>query len=170
MKLPNVKAQASFGVFVALLTAMGLLEAGNVEPTKIRIGECELNGFELGGTTDQMREALGEPDSLSMTMTPGNDYPHQEYRYEGLRIVFSMHGRSGLSFYVSSDEYRLHSGVGVGSTRQEIESALGATGKAQSGDTEYLIYLVAEEGGQTAAQLIFKLDRNIAVEFSVISR
>jgi len=118
-----------------------------------------------------MRKALGDPDPISITMTPGNEYPHHEYLYSGLRIVFSMSGRSALSYFVSSEKYRLRSGVGVGSSRQEIESALGSTGEYRSGDVEYMIYLLTGADGQPVpAQLTFKLDRNVAIEFSIVTR
>jgi len=174
VKFRNKDSQFSLGVIAAcflLVTVLVLPSSVNTEPSMIPIIECELNGFSLGGTTDQMREALGEPEPISIAMSPGNEYPHREFRYEGLRIVFSTHGRSALSYFISSDKYRLRSGVGVGSTRREIASALGSTGEIRSGGVEYMIYLVTgSDGRPVPAHLTFKLDREVAVEFSVVTR
>lgn len=161
----------SFGVITACMLAViatALPESGNSESARITIRECALNGFGLGGTADQMREAFGEPDRASPAISRGNDYPHVEYQYDGLLIVFSMHGLSALSYIVSSAEYSLQGGVGVGSTRQEIESTLGPAMKYRSGDTRYIGYrITADDGRPLPAQLTFTLFRDIAVEFSV---
>ena len=166
--------QITLGVTVVCFLVSALLvlpKSGHAEPKLISIGECELNGFPLGGTADEMREALGEPELVSSVMTGGDEYPHLEYRYDGLRIVFSMHGRTALSYYVTSDKYRLRSGVGVRSTRQEIESALGPTGYFKSGGIVFMAYhLTGSDGRPIPVQLTIKLERDIAVEFTLISR
>ena len=174
VELRNKNSQRSLGIIAAcLLVTTGLVipSSGNTEPAKIPISECELNGFPLGGTADEMREALGEPERVSSVMTLGDEYPHLEYRYDGLRMVFSMHGRTALSYFVTSDKYRLRSGVGVGSTRQEIWSALGPTGYFGSGGILFMAYRVTGSDGRSIpVQLTIRLDSDIAVEFSLVSR
>ncbi len=146
-------------------------KSGRTEPKLIPISECALNGFPLGGTVEEMREALGEPESITDVMTSGNEYSHLESQYDGLRIVFSLHGRTALNYYVTSEEYRLRSGVGVGRTRQEIESALGPPLYIKSGDVRYMVYhLAGSDGRPVPVQLTIKLERDIAVEFTLISR
>jgi len=167
-------AQITLGFVMVCLIVSGLLvvpKSSRTEPKLIPISECALNGFPLGGTVEEMREALGEPESISDVMTPGNEYPHLEFQYDGLRIVFSLHGRTALSYVVTSDEYRLRSGVGVGSTRQEIESALGSALNIKSGDVRYMSYhLAGPDGRPIPVQLTIRLDGDNAVEFSLISR
>jgi len=166
--------QITLGVTVACFLVSALLvlpKPGHAEPKLIPIGECELNGFPLGGTVEEMHKALGEPESTSAKMTSGDEYAHLESKYDGLRIVFSMRGRSALSFFVSSEKYQLRSGVGVGSTRQEIESALGPTGYFKSGGIVFMAYRVTgSDGRPIPVQLTIKLERDIAVEYTLISR
>lgn len=183
VKQRDRNSQVSLGVVTAcLLVAVVLVlpSSGYTALATIPIDECELkrsvsnsiNGFNLGGSADQMRAVLGEPEAESIAKSPGNKYPHREYRYEGLRIVFSTHGWStlALSFFVSSDKYRLGSGVGVGSTRQEIESTLGSARNLRSGDFKYMVYKVTgPDGRPVGAYLKFRLDREVAVEFSVVT-
>lgn len=156
-------------LLVATLLVMPKFSSAQFAP--IAISECELNGFSLGGTADQMRKVLGEPDSISFAKSPKNEYPRREYQYDGLRIAFSTHGLSAMSYFVSSEKYRLRSGAGVGSTRQEIESSLGPTSEYPAGDFDYLTYRVIEaDGGPVPVLLTFKLDHEIAIEFSVVTR
>jgi hypothetical protein len=173
MKLRRKDAQITFGFIMVCLLVSGLLvvpSSGRTEPKLIPISECALNGFPLGGTIEQMRKALGEPESISEVMTTGNEYPHLESRYDGLRIVFSLHGRTALNYFVTSDQYRLRSGVGVGSTRQEIESALGSARYGKSGDVWSMHYhLAGPDGRAIPVQLIIRLDGDNVVEFSLIS-
>jgi len=174
MKLRRKDAQITFGFIMVCLLVSGLLvvpNSGRAEPKLIPISQCALNGFPLGGTVEEMREALGEPELISDVMTTGNEYPHLESQYDGLRIVFSLHGRTALSYFVTSDEYRLRSGVGVGSTRQEIESALGSARYVKSGDVRYMTYhLAGSDGRAIPVQLTIRLDSDNVVEFSLISR
>ena len=174
VELPNKNSQRSLGIIAAcffVTTSLVTPSSGNAEAARIPISECELNGFPLGGTAEEMREALGEPELESSVMTLGDEYPHPEYRYDGLHIVFSMHGRTALSYFVTSDKYRLRSGVGVGSTRREIESALGPTGYFRSGGIPFMAYhLTGSDGRSIPVQLTIRLDGDIAVEFSLISR
>ena len=174
MKLRRNDAHITSGFIIVCFLVSGLLmvpNSGHTEPKLIPISECALNGFPVGGTIEEMRAALGEPDSLSNVMTTGNEYTHVESQYDGLRIVFSLHGRTALSYFVTSDEYRLRSGVGVGNTRQEIERALGSARYAKSGDVRYMIYhLAGSDGLAIPVQLTITLDGDDVVEFSLISR
>ncbi len=71
----------------------------------------------------------------------------------------------------TSDKYRLRSGIGVGSTRQEIENAFGSTLVARSGNTLFMVYhLAGLDGDPVPVQLTITLDGSVAVEFSLISR
>ena len=174
MKQRRRDARITLGFITICLLASGLLvapKAGSTEPTLVPISECALNGFPLGGTVEEMLETLGEPESISDVLATGNEHRHLESRYDGLRIVFSLHGRTALSYVVTSDEYRLRSGVGVGSTRQEIESALGSAINIKSGDVRHMAYhLAGPDGHPIPVQLTIKLDSDIVVEFSLISR
>jgi len=143
----------------------------SVSPAKIPMAECEIDDFGLGGSADQMRHVFGEPEPISIAKSPYAEYPHREYRYDGLKIIFSTHGLSALSYAVTSPNYRLRSGVGVGSTRFEIEKAFGHGTSGRSGDTDYLIYLVLGPDGQPIpAQLTFILADDVVTHFSVSTR
>jgi hypothetical protein len=160
-------------VFASLcvLTLLVLPMSISAEPELIAIEECQLNGFSLGGTIEEMRSALGEPDSVSLAMNTGDEYPHLEASYDGLRIVFSIHGQSAISYFVTSDKYLIRSGVGVGSTRQEIESALGATSYYKSGDTVSMVYRLAGPSGRgLPVQFDIRLQGDVAVGLSLVSR
>lgn len=174
MKIRLTDTNFALGLILVCLAVLGMLAGpriGFTEPRLISIGECALNGFPPGGSIEEMRNALGEPDSITAVMIAGNEYTHLESQYDGLRIVFSMHGRSALSYYVTSDEFRLRSGVGVGSTRQEIESALGPALNTMVRDVRYMNYhLAGPDGRPIPVQLTIKLDGDTASEFSLISR
>ena len=174
MKQGRKDTQISLGFIMVCLLISGSLvvpKSGHTEPNLIPISECALNGFSLGGTIEEMREALGEPESITDVMTSGNEYLHLESQYDGLRIVFSLHGRTALNYYLTSDKYRLESGVGVGSTQQEIESALGPPLYFKSGDVRFMAYhLAGSDGRPIPVQLTIRLDGQDAVEFSLISR
>ena len=174
MKQRHKDAQITLGFIMVCILVSALLvapQSGRTEPKLIPISECALNGFPLGGTVEEMREALGEPETITDVMTSGNEYSHLESQYDGLRIVFSLHGRTALNYYVTSEEYRLRSGVGVGSTRQEIESVFGLPLYFKSGDVRYMIYhLAGSDGRPIPVQLDITLDGDNAVEFSLVSR
>ena len=171
MILRSKENRTAPGAITATVLAVALLvppRSATAEPARIPVSECELNGFGLGGTADQMREALGEPDRISVEKQPWNDYPHIDYHYDGLRIAFSTFGRSAMTFFVTSERYRLRSDVGVGSTRLEIESALGVAGEVRAGDTLYLTYVcTGPDGRSTLGPLEFKLEREIAVKLTI---
>ena len=140
-------------------------------PVPIPFVECEIDGFGLGGSAEQMRNVFGEPEPISIAKSPLAEYPHHEYRYDGLTIVFSAHGRSAMSYIVSSAKYRLRSGVGVGSIRTEIEKALGRGRWGRASDIDYLTYHVIGADGQfIPVQLTFTLVDDVATRFSATTR
>jgi hypothetical protein len=144
----------------------------NSEPSAtIPMVECEINGFGLGGSADQMRTVFGEPEPISIAKSPTGEYPHREYRYDGIRFVFSTHGRSAMSYFVSSPKYRLRSGVGVGSTRAEIDEALGSGRRGRSGDSNYLTnHVIGADDQYIPAWLTFRLVDDVVTTFSVTTR
>ena len=165
----NPKPAARTASFLALSLAALLVAPSPVAaaPALVPISECELNGFPLGGTFDQMRRALGEPQRRSLEQAPGNDYRNSAFHYEGLRVVFSMFGRSAITFVVTSDSYRLRSGVGVGSSRQEIESTFGPPTEIRSDESVELVYLLTGPNGQPGVgQLMFQLKSGLAVKMT----
>ena len=175
MILRSQLSQVSLGITAICIIITALLAVPNpsrsASPAKIPIDECEIDGFGLGGSADQMRNVFGEPEPISIAKSPYAEYPHREYRYDGLTIVFSTHGRSAMSYFVSSTNYRLRSGVGVGSTRTEIEEALGRGMWGRAGDIDHLSYLViGAEGRSIPAQLTFTLVDDVATNFSVTTR
>jgi hypothetical protein len=150
---------------VQLAMLLALPGFASAAPGWISISECELNGFPLGGTVEQMREVLGEPVRSSLVKPAGNDYPNTEHHYDGLRIAFSMSGRSAITFVVTSRDYRLRSGIGVGSTRDAIESTLGPATEVRSDDSLDLVYGLTSPGGRHGfGQLMLKLENGVAVE------
>lgn len=133
--------------------------------------DCEISGFGLGGSIDQMRAIFGEPELYSIAKPPSDEYPHRDYHYDGLRIVFSMHGRSAMSYFVTSPEYRLPSGVGIGSTWAEIVEALGPGRSLRSQDSlDFTYRVIGADGRHTPAFLTFRLAGDVVTEFSVITR
>ena len=162
--------QASRSVIVTFALVMALPAMADprnaVSRAQIPMVECEVDGFGLGGSADQMRTALGEPQSMSIAKSWKDEYPHREYHYDGLRIVFSTHVGVAISYFVSSSKYRLRSGIGVGSTRSDIEDALGPGLWSRSGDIHHLTYLVSG----VPTQLTFRLDDDVASFLSVVTR
>ena len=153
----------------AFLTVPNL---SNSEPSAtIPMVECEINGFGLGGSADQMRTIFGEPEPISIAKSPRDEYPHREYRYDGIKFVFSTHGRSAMSYFVSNAKYRLRSGIGVGSTRAEIDEALASGRWGRSGDSHYLTYhVIGTDGRYIPAWLTFRLVYDVVTTFSVTTR
>ena len=174
MILNGRKSRALVGTMTIGLLAAALLTAPNLgysEPGPISLEDCEINGFGLGGSADLMRSIFGDPEPISIAKSPLSDYPHREYRYDGLKIVFSTHGRSTMHYIVTSSEYRLPSGVGVGSNVTEIQDALGPGGRSAAGDQHYLSYRVFNTmGNPTPAILTFMLDDDVVTQFSVGTR
>ncbi|MDH4124859.1 MAG: hypothetical protein OEW64_12330 [Gammaproteobacteria bacterium] len=167
-------AHLDFRVVLAnlcILTFLALPMSVSADPKLIAIEECQLNGFPLGGTIEEMRSALGEPDSVLPVLNTGDEYPHLEASYDGLRIVFSTRGQTALSYFVTSEKYLIRSGVGVGSTRQEIEGVLGPTSYYKSGDTVFMVYRLAGPGGRALpVQFDIRLQGDVAVGLSLVSR
>ena len=168
------KGRALFGNVTVGLLAAALLTApslGYSEPGAISFEDCEINGFGLGASASLMRSIFGDPEPISIAKSPLSDYPHREYKYDGLKIVFSTHGRSAMYYIVTSSKYRLTSGVGVGSNVAEIQVALGPGGRFAAGDQHYLSYRVFNTAGKpTPAILWFMLDDDVVTEFSVGTR
>ncbi len=168
-------SQVTLGITANCIFVIALLlvpNPSNSEPSAtIPIDECEINGFGLGGSADQMRNVFGEPEPVSIAKSALAEYPHREYRYDGLTIVFSTHGRSAMSYFVSSPKYRLRSGLGVGSTWAEIEEALGCGFWGRSGDSDSLTYhVIGADGRYIPAWLTFRLVDDVVTKFSVTTR
>ena len=139
-------------------------------PKTVPIAECEVNGFGLGDSQNLMRRLFGEPEPNSVVKSPLNEYPHREYLYEGMRIVFSTHGHSAFSYYVSAPEYRLRSGIGVGSMWMEIVEALGPGSLSSSGGSIFYSYHVVDsEGDYVPAWLRFAVENDVVTSFSVVT-
>lgn len=136
----------------------------------VSIAECAINGFVLGDTTDQMRQVFGEPDQNSVVKSQLNEYPHREYKYDGMRIVFSTNGRSAMSFYVSSSTYRLRSGIGVGSRWMDVVDVLGPGSlRSARGSNTYSYQVVDSKGDYIPAWLRFTIENQVVTTFSVVT-
>jgi len=136
----------------------------------VPIAECEVDGFGLGDPADQMLETFGEPMQDSVVKSPLNDYPHREYKYDGMRIVFSTDGRSAMSLYVSSPAYRLRSGIGVGSAWREVLAALGPGELRSSREpVTYSYHVVDGNGEYVPAWLKFAIENEVVASFSVMT-
>lgn len=134
----------------------------------VAITECAIEGFAPGDTADQMREAFGKPHDGSVVKSNLSDYPHREYEYDGMRIVFSISGRSAMSFYVASPKYRLRSGIGVGSTWMEVVDALGPGSLGSAGGSNtYSYQIVDSKGDYIPAWLKFVIEDEVVRTFSV---
>ena len=137
----------------------------------VPIAECEIDGFGLGGSANQMREIFGEPEQDLVVKSRLNEYSHREYEYDGMRIVFSMNGRSAMSFYVSSPAFRLRSGIGVGSTWIDIVEALGPGSRSSSGESiTYSYHVVDSKGEYVPAWLRFAMENKVVMSFSVVTK
>ena len=159
-------------ICVVVVSTLSAPTSTNAAPQKtIQIVECEINGFGLGDSADQMYKTFGKPDPDFLVKTRLNEYPHHEYQFDGLRIVFSTHGRSAMSYYVSSPAYRLRSGVGVGSMWREVIETLGPGLFGSSGGVVLYSYrIVDSEGKFVPATLEFVVENDVVKRFSVVTR
>lgn len=166
------KKCASVGNKIAHLLAAALLAAPSLsfsEPGAISFEDCEIDGFGLGGSADLMRSVFGDPEHISIAKSPLSEYSHREYEFDGLRIVFSTSGRSAMHYTVTSSNYRLSGGIGVGSNWTDILAELGPGGWYSSEGRYYYNYRVFNtRGDPTPAILTFTLDADAVVtQFSV---
>lgn len=152
-----------------VLAALVPADISSAESSQGPIAELELSGIPLGGTVEEILEMYGEPTKTSELKAALDDFPHFGLRYDGLRLVLSMHGRTLLSYYVSAYRYRLRSGVGVGSSRKEVDAALGRAIYTRSGDNRNVIYLAwGSHGLSVPVQLTISLDGEVVSESSSV--
>ena len=171
----NLDEQRSMGVaamivFTATLLLLPILAQSDNPLAKVSLNECKIDGFGPGGSAEEMRDTFGEPEPNSIAKKATVEHPHWDYKYAGLKIVFSTHGRSAMSYFVSTESYRLTSDIGVGSTSLEVERVLGEASRRSSGNTRYISYRIVDADGRPLpARLTFTLDGEIVSDFSVVT-
>lgn len=103
----------------------------------------------LGLDTDDVIDALGQPDSSETRETPDGEQPGMitTMQYDGLEIVVNEIERPQRSFIselvISSDAYVTNLPVGVGASRADIEQALGEPSSAEGGE---VVYALTDDG------------------------
>jgi hypothetical protein len=84
--------------------------------------------------------------------------------------MFSPSGRSVVSFTVTGAEYRLKSGIGVGSAWTEVIEAFGIGSFASSnGEIIYTYRVVDSNGDLVPAFLNLVVENEVVVRFGVVT-
>jgi len=120
-----------------------------------------------------MFQALGEP-LPPPPADPDNqpiDVMNHAFDYDGLIVVFGQSLDSSWGFQILGDGFFLKSGVGVGSTEQEVLDYYGATEKAKLDGLAILPYrAVFTEGQQSAIHLDFTVIDRLVTRIDVHPR
>ena len=135
----------------------------------VDIAEITISGITFSDRVGRVKEVLGDPIESGPKCDDCIDMPDSWLIYDGLKIKFL--GREVFDFEVTSDMHRLPSGLGVGSSTEEIADALGESVTWSSGDTTVHSYaLTWKNGQQTAIKLDFFIRDGLVVEFETNHR
>jgi hypothetical protein len=121
--IPTMVTKFSNRVFLSLLFTFHLQVAVSddetAERSAIPIAEFSVSGIPFGADSDKVKSILGEPKPQPNFCKEGCidiiDYP---YEYEGIALV--MHQDEAWRFTVTSEAHRLKSGIGIGSSIDQV--------------------------------------------------
>ena len=132
----------------------------------VDISSCVVEGIGLGTSAGDIKEVYGEPDRRNQPCKDCIDMPYTSIAYDGLRIAFI--NLEAIHIEVASDEYRLLSGLGVGSSRSEVVAEYGDPSVIQNEDGEYLSYAITVRNGRWAGlTLVFLMDDDSVLGFKI---
>lgn len=153
-------------LFLSILTVAAVCSSNPLK--SVSLADCAIGNFTVGDSAEVVLQALGEPKRNLLLKLPTNDFTHREIQYDGITITLSQHGRTAMSYAVQSPDYRLPSGVGVGSTRAEVLEALGPARSQFDDRSEAWTYNLVDRDGQAIpAVLRFSFDGNVVAHFAV---
>ena len=134
--------RGSVSALVLLLTWSTAYSDGTIS-----IADCEIAGIPFAAHRELVNQRLGEPKPQPDFCADGCfdviDYP---YEYDGIEII--MHQDEAWSFTVTSPDFRLKSGVGVGTSVQEVLDTYGRPETISEGTTSVLTYGVLWTNGK----------------------
>jgi len=150
---------------ILLLTLLPVPTHG--EP--ILLADCEVAGIALNDNSTQVRQIVGAPIQTGPECKDCWDSVDTWFQYEGLRVRFV--GDQVFEISVSNREYRLISGLGVGSTENEVTERYGEPQLFPGENQTLLVYPVALEGGrETLIKLVFTISDGAVTAFKVTVR
>ena len=135
----------------------------------VDIAEIKISGITFSDRPSRVREVLGDPIEMGPQCNDCIDIMDSWYLYDGLKVKFLVD--EVFDFEVTSEKYRLPSGLGVGSSVENISDALGEPVSWRSGDSMVHTYAVTWKNGQrTAIKLDFLIRDGTVVAFETNHR
>ena len=151
-------------IFLLCVACQVSLAGGSVD-----IAEIEISGITFSDLSTRVKDVFGEPIESGPKCNDCIDIMDSWYVYDGLKIKFLVD--EVFDFEVTSKEHRLPSGLGVGSSAEEIADVFGEPVTWVSGDTTIHTYAVTGKNGQrTAIKLDFLIRENTVVGFETNHR
>ncbi len=130
----------------------------------VDVKEIEVAGIRMSDDKDRVRELLGEPSESGPTCDGCIDITDSWFVYEGIRVHFLQ--SEVLQFEVTTSQYRLVSGVGVGTSKEEVVREYGQPKVNLREDGVLLAYPITWNGrGRPDAKLEFRIVDNVVIGF-----
>ena len=126
--------------------------------------DIEVGGISISDDKDRVKNLLGDPRESGPTCDGCFDIMDSWFIYDGIRVHFLQ--REVLQFEVSSERYRLSSGVGVGTSKDDVVKHYGQPETTQHEDGVILAYPITWNGrGHPDVKLEFLIRDDIVVGF-----
>ncbi len=130
----------------------------------VDIEEIKVAGIKFSDDKDRVRELLGEPSESGPTCDGCIDIIDSWYIYDGIRVHFLQ--TEALQFEVNAEKYRLISGVGVGSSQEEVIKQYGQPETTPHEDNIVLAYPLTSNGrGHPDVKLEFLVHDDVVIGF-----
>jgi hypothetical protein len=131
----------------------------------VDITEVKFAGISFSDLSGDVKQLLGDPVEAGPKCDGCIDIMDSWYVYDGLKIKFLVD--QVFDFEVTSESHRLPSGIGVGSSIDEVVEAFGDPVIWDSGDKSIHTYSVTQKNGQRTAiklDLIIRDNRVVGIE------
>lgn len=154
-------------VFTSILLASQLTYVSELwAADNVDISSCAVEGVSFGTSLSDVRKLFGEPIRRNQPCNDCIDMPQTWIDYEGLRVSFI--NLEAVHMEVTSEEYRLAAGLGVGSARSEIVAEYGDPTIIEDENGEFLSYAItAQNSRRTGHTLVFLIRDDVVVGFKI---
>jgi len=148
------------------LLILFLVHQGSWAADSVDISACAVRGVELGDTSTHVRTTFGEPAGHNPPCIDCFDQPYTWISYDGLRVDFIQ--SETIHIEVDSDDFRLPTGLGVGSTKAEVIAEYGDPVVTEHEGGEFLTYAITVRNGKrTGHTLVFLIEDDAVTGFKV---
>jgi len=130
----------------------------------VDVKEIEVAGIKISDGKDRVKELLGAPRESGPSCNDCIDIMDSWFIYDGLRVHFLQW--EVLQLEVATKEFRLASGVGVGSSKEEVVQQYGQPDITPHEDGVVLAYPITRNGrGHPDVKLEFLVDDDVVIGF-----